>query len=241
MRIFTLFIVALFASTPVQAADDRPKAGMDALMDMSDEEFDEMLKESIRRQEEENGYTIEERTKAMFQARAELTRAEIVNVQEYVIRKQMENVPDEHRMDFLNGSLSDLAQCTAFRLAQAHSLKQRGGTNADTYEKKANLFESHLYLAAQAVGRIVGDDTYEAEARRQVKDNATAWVSTHYDSMTYKTDGQKQHYDGWDGKCTKISNVLTDQLEQRAGERVSAAAVEKRTDEILADLVASRQ
>ena len=66
-------------------------------------------------------------------------------------------------------------------------------------------------------------------------------MATHYDSMTYKTDAQKQHYDGWDGKCIKISNVLTDQLEKRAGERVSAAAVEKRTDEILADLVASRQ
>ncbi len=241
MRILPLFIAALFASTSVLAADDRPKAGMDALMDMSDEEFDQMLKESIRKEEEKNGYTITERTEAMFQAKAELTLAEIVNVQEYVIRKQMENVPDEHKMDFLNGSLSDLAQCTAFRLAQAHSLNLRGGTNADTYEKKANLFETHLYLAVQAVGRIMGDDAYEAEARRQVKDNVTTWMATHYDSMTYKTDAQKQHYDGWDGKCIKISNVLTDQLEKRAGERVSAAAVEKRTDEILADLVASRQ
>ena len=241
MRIWVLIIAALFASTFVQAADDAPKAGLSALSDMSSEEFDEMLKEYVRRQEEENGYTTTERTEAMAQAGAELFRAEIVNVQEHAIRRQMEKVPDQQKMAFLNGALTDLAQCSAFRMAQAHSLKQRGGDMVSVYEKKSNLFESHLYLAARAVSRIVGNGDYEADSKRQVKDNFTTWMATHYDSMTYKTDAEKQHYDGWDNKCTKISDILTGQLSKRARERVTNSALEKRTDEILAELVESRR
>lgn len=249
MRLSSAVLIGVLVAGPVVAEERDFKTAMDVITgegepgsaaDIPEDKLLDGFADFVKKQEEKQGYTNIERLKKMQEASSELIGEEVVNVNEEFIRLRTADFTKPQTFEMVQHALAELTQCGVFRRAQAVSLRNRG-SETSAYDKKVNYLESHLFLFGEAAERVSGDPTIRATIRTEFEKNSGTWFAKHYDSMTYKTDAQKSHYTFWDDRCDTLQNNLETKLEARARDNVSIKDIEARTDELLAELVASRQ
>ena len=181
-------------------------------------------------------YTEAERKAAKEQATSELLWAEVVDINEKLIRVRTITFDEAETKTFISTSMSDMTQCGAFRVAQAKSLEEQESPDAEIYKSRGAYLELHLLLLAQAVGRVVGDPDMDDKIKKELTEEGSTWVKQHYDATVYETDAQKEHVDYWEDRCGQMEEMLTRQLEKRARNQITSAAINDRTEELLAEL-----
>ena len=185
-------------------------------------------------------YTEAERKAAEEQATSELLWAEVVDINEKLIRVRTITFNDAEAKTFISTSMSDMTQCGAFRVAQATALEKQGSPDTEIYKSKGAYLELHLLLLAQAVGRVVGDPEMDEKIKKELAEEGPGWVKQHLDATAYETEAQKEHVDYWDERCGRMEDMLTRQLEKRARNQLSPKAINSRTEELLAELHTGR-
>ncbi len=185
-------------------------------------------------------YTENQRLEAEEQAKRELLRAEIVEINKDLIRVRTITLDEEGTKQFISTSMSDLTQCGAFRVAQARALEEAQSPDADAYRDQGAYLEMHLLLLARAAGRVLGEPDLEAQIKKELADKGTDWIKRHYQAIAYETDAQKEHVDYWEERCTQMEENLSRQLDTRAQNQVTADAINERTAALLEETSANR-
>ncbi len=181
-------------------------------------------------------YTEAERQAAREQATSELLWAEVVDINEKLIRVRTITFDEAETRTFISTSMSDMTQCGAFRVAQAKAVEDQDPSEAEDYKSRSAYLELHLLLLAQAVGRVVDDPHMDEKIKKELAEEGPSWVKQHFDATAYKTDAQKEHVDYWEDRCSQMEEMLSRQLEKRARNQIPPTAINNRTEELLAEL-----
>ena len=208
----------------------------------SSEDIDALILDSMQELDEERGYDALEYLELIRIAESQLLDEHIVEVNETVLRNSAETLNEADVGDYVNSSLAQLAQCSAFRMAQAISLSKRGNsTRAKLYQHKASLHEHHNYLLARAMETVFALSGLESELRARVKKEAPDMISTHQKTMLgSRSDEQAEQYNSWELQCREIEILLADEIEANARKLYSDDDVERRAEQLGRELAASQ-
>lgn len=185
-------------------------------------------------------YTENQRLEAEEQAKRELLRAEIVEINKDLIRVRTITLDEEGTKQFISTSMSDLTQCGAFRVAQARTLEEAQSPDAGSFKDRGAYLEMHLLLLARAAGRMLGEPDLETQIKKELADKGSEWIKRHYEAIPYETDAQKEHVDYWEERCSQMEANLSRQLDTRAQNQVTADAINERTAALLEETGANR-
>ena len=180
-------------------------------------------------------YTDAERQAANEQAESELIRAEIVDINRDLIRVRTITKDEDGKRKFVSDSMSDMTQCGAFRIAQANMLEAEKPEGGAAFRERGAYFEMHLLLLARAASLVLGEPGLEGNIKSELSKKGADWVKQHFEAMSYKTAGQKEHVDYWSERCDQMEEMLNRQLERRARNQVTPSAIKERANELLAE------
>lgn len=168
------------------------------------------------------------------QATTELLREQVVVVNEGLIRDGTADLDEDATETFINATVNELVQCSAFRVAQAISLKNNGaGEKAVTFEKRAVTLETHAYLFAQATGAVFGRPALEDEVRQDLKIKAQSLVEQHGQNMAAdRTPEQGQQHDETEARCRQTEEALKNTIETKARQQITSEAVDRRVQQL---------